>query len=585
MALVSGTLNDFGLESLDGFAPKLIFRPSGPGLSGIAVLASKAVEVVPAANGYFEVDLAPTVEVSPPIQYVIQLRWLEMYPSRKERVETLPWKLEVPAAGGYLSDLLKTPSNPALAWSGEEPPANPTPGTWWLRPSNAELSEFSATTGWTHKADLRGPAGYNATDAAGDDAAVAAFVKATAGPTATRDAVKAVANTIGKAATLYADFSALTVRPSVADTGQPFGWGYTGKDNIVMIDGLMYNTGTAGQYYVDAKIDGPVTGVGVEMVFFAGAASGMVYGSWAGSVTATNGWSGQKSRCHVILYPDRVEYYVNATGAAPAAVLIKTQTLPAPLTQHADNAAWNAAGRPTNKAVTIMAGDTAVTIVNGVALPPISHPGIAGGDLWPFWEAYKPVVGVKAVWALTTPEHATASSAGALSQAVAAAQKKADDAYAASPAQVVRLEPQAFSIRTGAPSLGMNGLDVPCWAFDQAAVENVRGFATVPAGWSTYDVVLVSANPTAAAGDVRMQVQIHLVGNDGAAIYGTNQTSPAVAYTAPAQGIRKDLTVASNVARAASGQILVTISRVASDATDTLAADYAVARVELRKKS
>lgn len=196
MALVTGTLIDFGLEPMDGYAPEIVFHPSTPGLSGIAILASKPVEVTPAANGYFEVDLTPTAEVSPPMQYTIQLRWLEL-PTRKVRSEILPWKLEVPEAGGFLADLLRVPSNPALAWTGEEPPANPTPGSWWLKPSSGELYEY-ATDGWSTKANLRGPAGYNAPDAATTDDAFNKLIRQDSGPTLTGAAVtESVARAFG----------------------------------------------------------------------------------------------------------------------------------------------------------------------------------------------------------------------------------------------------------------------------------------------------------------------------------------------------------------------------------------------------
>lgn len=396
------------------------------------------------------------------------------------------------------------------------------------------------------------------------------------------------ATTVGKYADIHADFTGVTTRPTKADSGQAFAYTYTGANNIVIQNGLLINDGSAGQYYMDTPDDplsGPVTSVGVECVFFAGTESGMVYGSWSTPITNSGGWSGQKSRVHAILYPGRLEYYINETGAAPAAVLIRTQTLPTPLTKYADQTAWINAGKPTNKVVTLISGDTAVTIVNGVALPPITHAGINGTDRYPFWEAYKPVVGMKALWAGTTPELLTGTADAVLSQAVASAQKKADDAYTAAPTTIVRMNPQDFVIRTGSPSLGMNGIDMPNWAFDQSAVENLRGYAVVPQGWATYDVVLVTANNSAAAGDVRLQTSVSIVGNDGAAIFGGHQTTPQVTVTAAAQGVRKDIVAVSNVARAATGQIVLTLSRVASDALDTLAGDYGIAFVELRKKS
>jgi hypothetical protein len=149
----------------------------------------------------------------------------------------------------------------------------------------------------------------------------------------------------GRRADLYGNFKGLTNRPTVADSGQSWSYSWTGAPNIYMAGGLLFNNGNAGQYYMDAKgspLPGPATSVGVEFAFFdTGTADGVVYGSWAGDgITSTGGWSGQKSRCHIILYRDKLEYYVNATGNAPAAVKTHEQKLPTQLVQHASVAAW-----------------------------------------------------------------------------------------------------------------------------------------------------------------------------------------------------------------------------------------------------
>jgi len=144
MALVNGLLSDFGLDPLAGNDPVLIFKASSAGISDLNILsASAAVEVTPSANGYFELDLAAADEVAPAgIFYTVTIRYRENH-TRNIKQELLPWRLHVPAAGGALADLLGVPANPALVWVGTEPPANPTPGTWWLNPDTGELTEWS----------------------------------------------------------------------------------------------------------------------------------------------------------------------------------------------------------------------------------------------------------------------------------------------------------------------------------------------------------------------------------------------------------------------------------------------------------
>jgi hypothetical protein len=51
-----------------------------------------------------------------------------------------------------------------------------------------------------------------------------------------------------KSADLYADFTNATGRPATADSGQTFGYGFTGASKIVIQNDLLINDGTAGQY-------------------------------------------------------------------------------------------------------------------------------------------------------------------------------------------------------------------------------------------------------------------------------------------------------------------------------------------------
>lgn len=182
MPIINGALTDFGLDPLQLEDPKLIFRASSTGLAGMNLLsARKAVETVPASNGYFEVELVSTDEIAPAAtHYTVEIRYRETE-TRMRVSEVLPWNLLVPPAGGALTDLLRVQSNPALVWTGPAAPENTTPGTWWLDPESGDLSEHDGQ-GWQFKANLKGPAGYSATGSAEDAQALADFVNAQAGP-------------------------------------------------------------------------------------------------------------------------------------------------------------------------------------------------------------------------------------------------------------------------------------------------------------------------------------------------------------------------------------------------------------------
>jgi len=182
MPLVNGTLTDFGLDPLLYESPALLFRASSTGLAGLNILsARKAVEVVPAANGFFEVDLVSTTLIAPETtHYTVEIRYRDQ-DTRMMVSELLPWKLLVPPEGGALGDLLRVPANPGLVWTGTQPPILASAGTWWIDPDTGDLSEFDGQ-GWAYKANLRGPTGYNATGAAEDAQALADFVNQSSGP-------------------------------------------------------------------------------------------------------------------------------------------------------------------------------------------------------------------------------------------------------------------------------------------------------------------------------------------------------------------------------------------------------------------
>lgn len=179
MPKVTGQLSDFGLDPMTAHKPVIAFTHSTPAVAGNRLLsADKPVRVTPTSGGFFDAELVAAAAVSPAGFYTISIEWTEL-PLKLRRKERLPFRLYVPAEGGTLADMLRMPSNPGQVWAGKEPPANPSPGTWWLD-FDGGLHE-RGKSGWNFKQNLRGPAGYMATGAADDLAALASYVKETAG--------------------------------------------------------------------------------------------------------------------------------------------------------------------------------------------------------------------------------------------------------------------------------------------------------------------------------------------------------------------------------------------------------------------
>lgn len=187
MPKITGQITDFGFSALPGHRLRLVFKHSAPGLAGAAIMTTRPVVVTPASNGYFEANLVSTDAIAPAGFYTVAMEWIEP-PSRKTYRETFPGKLYVPSAGGVLADILRIPANPALVWTGEEPPANPSPGSWWQKPSG-DVYEWAGNV-WNYKVNLRGPAGYNALGADQTAATLAAFARGTAGANVFADALR-----------------------------------------------------------------------------------------------------------------------------------------------------------------------------------------------------------------------------------------------------------------------------------------------------------------------------------------------------------------------------------------------------------
>lgn len=147
MALVTGTLSDFGLEPMTSLEPEIIFRPSDVGVVSGRLLATKPIRVRPFTSGYFQVELTSTDYVEPASWYTVEIRWLD-FEGGYAAVDFVDWKLFVPQEGGAIGDLLESPVNPAMVYVSLTPPtAGSLPrGTWWLE-SNPDNIDDPANTG------------------------------------------------------------------------------------------------------------------------------------------------------------------------------------------------------------------------------------------------------------------------------------------------------------------------------------------------------------------------------------------------------------------------------------------------------
>lgn len=148
MAVVTGTLRDFGLQSLAAFQAEIIFTPTGPALHGNTVLVTKPVVVVPASDGSFTATLFLTTFLQPAQAYRMSVRWFDSA-GNYVMVDHFEWDLLVPAEGGPISELLAAPQNPTTVWVGLNPPPKPVRGSWWLESSEDGLSGTGNLYEWS----------------------------------------------------------------------------------------------------------------------------------------------------------------------------------------------------------------------------------------------------------------------------------------------------------------------------------------------------------------------------------------------------------------------------------------------------
>jgi hypothetical protein len=143
-ATVTGNINDFLGQGFPDLHPRIVFTPSGPGMSGVRIFATKKiVEEVPHAEGYFSVDLQVTEDMHPVVYYQVSIEWLDPA-GNYVSVDHLDWKLFVPAGGGIITDLFEKPLNPLMFWVGSSPPPYPQPGQHWLNTTTGDLKKWNS---------------------------------------------------------------------------------------------------------------------------------------------------------------------------------------------------------------------------------------------------------------------------------------------------------------------------------------------------------------------------------------------------------------------------------------------------------
>ena len=141
MPIVTGTLADFGFETLAPLQAQVVFRPSSVGTIGGRLLATRERIVTPNAAGYFEAELASTSAITPATWYDVSIRWLDDDDGGYPRVDHVEHRLFVPPLGGTISELFRVPNNNQLVPYFQPHEPDPWPlGSLWINSVTGDIT-------------------------------------------------------------------------------------------------------------------------------------------------------------------------------------------------------------------------------------------------------------------------------------------------------------------------------------------------------------------------------------------------------------------------------------------------------------
>jgi hypothetical protein len=145
-------LSDFGLQPLNGLQPEIEFRPNDAavGLGG-KLMATAPIYVTPDSSGNATVQLHTTDDLLPSNAYYnIVIHWLDAK-GKRVKADNPNWKLQVPAGGGAIADLIRLPLGAGIViYSPTAPPlwSGLLGATWFqLDPNDANNPSNPANTG------------------------------------------------------------------------------------------------------------------------------------------------------------------------------------------------------------------------------------------------------------------------------------------------------------------------------------------------------------------------------------------------------------------------------------------------------
>ena len=140
MAVITGLLQDFGGNPLNGVAARIVFSPSGPALQGSGIFTTRPQYAYPATDGSFSIQLIENGGLHPATWYNVWIEHLDVGTNYVRR-DDLIWQLIVPSGGGPIGDLIAAPIQTFQVWvvAGGTEPLGSKSGDFIFNPINDDF--------------------------------------------------------------------------------------------------------------------------------------------------------------------------------------------------------------------------------------------------------------------------------------------------------------------------------------------------------------------------------------------------------------------------------------------------------------
>lgn len=133
MATVTGRIVQQTGSPLTGLEPRVqILIPENTIYSN-AVVVTKPAPITPDSGGNFAVNLVPSAQGRPLIDYSMVVTWLDSAGNFVSQ-DNPNFIFHVPEAGGSIDKLIVSKGTPFWWWKSTQPPAVRDDGTMWIDP-------------------------------------------------------------------------------------------------------------------------------------------------------------------------------------------------------------------------------------------------------------------------------------------------------------------------------------------------------------------------------------------------------------------------------------------------------------------